>query len=62
MNGAGGFLGGDMEALAKVAHDAWCSEDDWDELDGDARGDWVNVARDVIAAYLAAPERTSGAT
>jgi hypothetical protein len=40
----------DMDALARVAHDAWCSENDWDGLDAEARGDWVNVVRDVLAA------------
>jgi hypothetical protein len=39
-----------LDALARVAHDAWCSEDDWDEMDGEARDGWVDVVRAVLAA------------
>jgi hypothetical protein len=34
----------------RAAHDAWCAEDDWDELDGEARDLWETAARAAIAA------------
>jgi hypothetical protein len=44
-----------MDALSKItpgqaAHNAWCSEDDWDELDSEARGLWETAAQAAIAA------------
>jgi hypothetical protein len=34
----------------RAAHDAWCAEDDWDELDGEARDLWETAAQAAIAA------------
>jgi hypothetical protein len=44
-----------MEALNKItpgqaAHNAWCAEDDWGELDSEARGLWETAAQAAIAA------------
>lgn len=37
-----------------AAHNAWCAEDDWDELDSEARDLWEAAARAAIAADQAA--------
>lgn len=34
----------------KAAHDTWCAEDDWDELDDETRELWEETARAAIAA------------
>lgn len=42
----------------KAAHDTWCAEDDWDELDDEERGLWEATARaghDAIVAAARAP-------
>jgi hypothetical protein len=44
-----------MSALSKItpgqaAHNAWCSEDDWYELDSEARSLWETAAKAAIAA------------
>jgi hypothetical protein len=46
-------------ALGKItpgqaAHDAWCAEDDWDQLDSEARGLWETAAQAAIAAVVEA--------
>jgi len=47
-----------MSALSKVtpgqaAHNAWCAEDDWDQLDSEARSLWETAAQAAIAAAAA---------
>lgn len=33
----------------RAAHDTWCADDDWDELDDEARGLWEDAAQAAIA-------------
>ena len=32
----------------KAAHDTWCADDDWDELDDEARELWEDAAQAAI--------------
>lgn len=50
-----------MGALSKItpgqaAHNAWCADDDWDQLDGEARDLWETAARAAIGAAGAITE------
>jgi hypothetical protein len=37
----------------KAAHDTWCRDDDWDELDDEARDLWEATAQAGHAAIVA---------
>jgi hypothetical protein len=37
----------------RAAHDTWCAEDDWDQLDDEARELWEETARQAHAAFAA---------
>ena len=39
------------ETPGRAAHDTWCAEDDWDELDGDERDLWEATAEAAIAVH-----------
>jgi len=46
-----------MGALSKItpgqaAHNEWCAEDDWDQLDSEARGLWETAAQAAIRADI----------
>jgi hypothetical protein len=48
----------EMDPLSKItpgqaAHDTWCADDDWDELDDEERDLWEDAAKAAIAAALA---------
>ncbi len=37
----------------QAAHDTWCADDDWDELDDEARALWEETAQADHAAIVA---------
>lgn len=45
------------EAPGKAAHDAYCADDDWDELDEEARDLWVHV--ELVSADAVSARRVS---
>ena len=38
------------QTAGRAAHDTWCADDDWDELDDEARELWEDAARAAIDA------------
>ena len=38
----------------EAAHDAWCADHEWDELDSEQRGLWEDAAWAAIDFYLSA--------
>lgn len=45
----------------KAAHDTWCADGDWDELDGEARELWEDAAQAaIVAAAASSPLERSG--
>lgn len=38
----------------RAAHDTWCAEDDWDDLDDEARELWEDTGLAAHAAAIAA--------